>query len=139
MGAVTVKQGGNKTVVVARDTVAKIQAMPRLVSAASPNAAQVIQRSNTVVPVLRPSNVEVGKMGLQGAPGKDGEGVDLHYRHVQSIPSADWTVRHNLGKYPSIAVIDSAGNNVIGHVDYDDANTCTLTFASAFSGEAHCN
>jgi hypothetical protein len=50
-----------------------------------------------------------------------------------------WTVTHNLGKNPSVAVVDSAGTVVIGQVDYDTINQITLTFKAAFSGKAYFN
>ena len=48
-------------------------------------------------------------------------------------------INHNLGKYPSITVIDSGGSEVIGEVEYVDTNNVTLTFSAAFSGKAFLN
>ena len=47
--------------------------------------------------------------------------------------------QHNLNKYPSITVVDSAGSCVVGEVDYKDMNTLTVTFSGAFSGKAFLN
>tara|TARA_R110001592_G_scaffold92874_4_gene270218 strand:+ start:2121 stop:2882 length:762 start_codon:yes stop_codon:yes gene_type:complete len=68
----------------------------------------------------------------------DGIG-DKHYVHTQSEASATWTVIHNLSKHPSITVVDSAGTQVIGQVDYVSNSRCTLTFVGAFSGIAYAN
>lgn len=65
--------------------------------------------------------------------------ADKHYRHVQSISSATWTVIHNLNKYPTIAVVDSARDVVVGNITYDSINQATITFSAAFGGEAFCN
>ena len=64
---------------------------------------------------------------------------DKTYRHVQGVSSNTWVVEHNLNKYPSVTVQDSAGSIVIGEITYNNKNTITLTFSGAFSGEAHFN
>lgn len=64
---------------------------------------------------------------------------DLSYTHTQLDPEAVWTVSHNLGKKPSVTVVDSADTAVIGEIDYIDENNVTLTFIAAFSGKAYFN
>lgn len=64
---------------------------------------------------------------------------DKHYRHIQGSSSSVWTINHDLEKFPSIVVKDSAGTIVIGEIDYVDNNNVTLTFSGAFSGEAYLN
>lgn len=66
-------------------------------------------------------------------------GGDLHYVYTQASPSSDWTIQHNLGKYPSITVEDSAGSDVIGDWEYVDVNNVILHFAGGFSGKAYLN
>ena len=61
------------------------------------------------------------------------------YRHVQTAPAAIWSINHNLDKYPSVTVKDSAGTTVTGEVVYDDPDNLTITFSAAFSGEAYLN
>lgn len=63
-------------------------------------------------------------------------GGDKHYQHNQTTPSATWTVTHNLGKLPSITVMDSAGNVVEGDYENVSVNQTILTFSGAFSGIA---
>lgn len=64
---------------------------------------------------------------------------DLHYTHNQPLPSDVWTVTHNLGKKPSVTVVDTSDTVVIGRVDYTDLNTVVLTFIGAFAGKAYFN
>lgn len=64
---------------------------------------------------------------------------DKHYVHVQGPPQTTWTVTHNLNKKPSLTVIDSAGNMVVGKLTYVNLNILTILFASPISGEAICN
>lgn len=61
------------------------------------------------------------------------------YVHTQSSPSTTWTITHNLNKYPSVTIIDSANDEVIGEVRFTSINQVVLTFSAAFSGKAFLN
>jgi hypothetical protein len=65
--------------------------------------------------------------------------LDANFVYVQSSPSATWVINHNLNKYCSVTIVDSADNVVYGEVLYNSLNQVTLTFAGAFSGEAFFN
>lgn len=66
-------------------------------------------------------------------------GGDAHYVHTQNVPATVWTVTHNLGKHPSVTVLDSASTLVEGSVVHVSANSLTVTFGASFSGTAYCN
>lgn len=74
-----------------------------------------------------------GPQGAQGLPGGTGFVLD------QVAPSATWLIQHNLGRYPAVTIIDSAGNLVLTDVFYSDLNTAVLTFASPTTGKAVCS
>lgn len=77
-----------------------------------------------------------GTQGPPGPPGPPGSGGASHH-HVQSIPSATWTVQHNFGRQPgAVRIIQSNGDEVEGQRNDPDVNTIVLTFANARSGEA---
>jgi len=57
----------------------------------------------------------------------------------QSSASNNWTITHNLNSYPSVTVVDSSGNVVIGAVTYVSENQITISFSSSFSGKAYLN
>lgn len=59
------------------------------------------------------------------------------YVHVQDAAAAVWTITHNLGYYPSVTIVDSAGSEVVGDITYPDQNTVTATFGGAFGGRAY--
>lgn len=80
-----------------------------------------------------------GPQGPQGPPGPAGASGDTTYVHVQLAPLSTWNVVHNLGKYPSVMVVDSADSVVVGEIQYIDANSLTITFSSAFGGKAYIN
>ncbi len=57
----------------------------------------------------------------------------------QQIPSDTWVLVHNLNKYPSVTIVDSSGEEVIGSIKHDSVNQVTATFSAAFSGSAFFN
>ena len=64
---------------------------------------------------------------------------DKNYTHTQTIASAEWEIVHNLNKYPTVAIIDSAGDEVIGDIKYNSINKITISFSGAFKGSATLN
>jgi len=64
---------------------------------------------------------------------------DKTFVFSQSVPSVQWTVQHNLNKFPSITVIDSADTVVTGEYVYIDSNNVTLNFSAGFAGKAYLN
>jgi hypothetical protein len=65
--------------------------------------------------------------------------ADAHYIHEQIVPASTWVIQHNLGKYPSVTIVDSAGNVQIGDVEYIDTNNLTVSFTGSFGGRAYLN
>lgn len=67
-----------------------------------------------------------------------GGGSDMYYLHNQSSPSGTWTVQHDLGKRPNVAVL--INDEVIGvPVVHTDLNTVIITFAEPQSGRVICS
>ena len=64
---------------------------------------------------------------------------DKNYVYFQDVASDLWEIKHNLDKFPSVTVIDSAGSEVIGEVEYIDSNNLKIKFAGGFSGKATLN
>lgn len=85
-----------------------------------------------------PSGTSSDFLMADGSTSTGGTG-DLTYTHNQSSASATWNVAHNLNKYPSITIVDSANNVVIGEIAYVDTNNCTISFTASFSGKAYAN
>lgn len=67
------------------------------------------------------------------------EAISKTYMFEQAIPSATWEIQHNLNKYPSVSIVDSAGSVVMGDVLYVDKNKVVLTFTGQFNGKAYLN
>lgn len=64
---------------------------------------------------------------------------DKHFVFTKSTPDSVWEITHNLDKYPSVTVVDSAGSVVIGDITYTSKSALTVTFSAAFSGKAYLN
>ncbi len=80
-----------------------------------------------------PDEIYWDVLALSGSSG------DKSHVHVQSLASIEWTVNHNLNKFPSITVVDSAGTVVEGDVEYIDPDNSIIRFSASFSGRAYCN
>lgn len=61
------------------------------------------------------------------------------YTHTQSVASDTWTIVHNLGSYPSVTIVDSAGDEVEGELKYISGNELHLIFSASFGGVAYLN
>lgn len=78
------------------------------------------------------------KSDLENLPAAQG-GSDKHYTYLQPSASDRWLVEHNLNKFPSVQVVDSAGSIVVGEITYIDRNSLEIKFSGKFSGRAYLN
>jgi len=65
--------------------------------------------------------------------------TDKHYVHQQTVSSNTWVIQHNLDKYGSVTVLDSAGTIVVGSITYNSKNQITIVFNGEFTGQAFIN
>ena len=58
---------------------------------------------------------------------------------TQGVPATTWNIQHDLGKFPSVSVINN--NNIVinGEVTYIDNNNVQLNFSAGFTGKAYLN
>lgn len=61
------------------------------------------------------------------------------YVYEQGIASNTWEIEHNLGKYPSVTIVDSAGTIFTASVEYNSENICTVYINGATKGKAYLN
>lgn len=80
-----------------------------------------------------------GVVSVNGRRGRVEVTEDRNVLYTQTIASDTWTIDHNMGKFPSITVIDSGGNKVIGEEEHVDNNQVILKFNGAFTGKATLN
>jgi hypothetical protein len=94
----------------------------------------IVRAPNTTASV-RPFNTAVSP-----APAVVNVGSSFQYFVFnQNSPATTWTITHNLGRRPSVTVVDSAGTVVIGEVTYTSDNALTIQFSAGFSGQAYLN
>ena len=67
------------------------------------------------------------------------ENADKHFEFIQGVPATAWDITHNLDKFPSISVVDTADTTVIGSYDYVTKNRVILNFSQPFAGKAFLN
>lgn len=117
--------------------------MPDVVQVVRPSpvvSAVQVTRGETVRvvrPDAVPPSVRVSRQGPPGVAGVAGASQGA-YTHVQSSPSAVWTVQHGLGFNARPTVLDPSGDVVFGWVPtWPSINVLILTFPSALSGTAY--
>lgn len=85
----------------------------------------------------------IAALELGGGGGSSGggssEGGDKNYYYSQGTPQEQWVIEHNLGKYPAVTVISSAGEQIYCDVTFNSINKVTLSFGSPLSGAAFMN
>ena len=65
--------------------------------------------------------------------------ADANLLFIQSIASNTWSIPHNLSKFPSVTIVDSAGDEVEGDVHYINNQSLNIVFSASFSGKAYLN
>ena len=61
---------------------------------------------------------------------------EVSYEHNQLVASSVWNIVHPLDFQPNVAIIDSAGNEIIADCQYG-SGIITLTFSQSISGKAY--
>lgn len=64
---------------------------------------------------------------------------DKTFVFEQKISSDLWEINHNLNKFPSVTIVDSAGSTVLGDVIYIDINNLNIIFSAPFTGVVYLN
>lgn len=97
-----------------------------------------VEKTENVV-VVSSSGVQgpEGPQGDQGPQGPQGDPGIGAYVHTQGVASTNWTINHNLGFFPNVEIIDSAGSSVIGSYQFVNVNTIIATFTDPFAGKAY--
>lgn len=107
---------------------------------------------STVTPyVLKTTNLNLGP-GIIGSTNfiQDTINVSLDYEYVQEqvrenyvhdqqVASASWVVTHALNKFPSVSIVNTANQAVVGDITYNSTSQLTITFTSPISGKAYIN
>lgn len=76
---------------------------------------------------------------ITGLRDKLNEVADKTFVFEQGIASDVWEITHNLGKKPSVTVVDTADNVIYPAVQYINENQCVVTFNAGTKGKAYLN
>lgn len=82
--------------------------------------------------------LELGGGGGGTGGGTTGEG-DKYYYHTQAATAEEWVIEHNLGKYPAVTVVSSAGEEIYCDKTFVSINKVVLNFGTPISGAAFLN
>ena len=92
-----------------------------------------------VIPTLGVPEGTIGSGSVSGGSSGSGGSGDRTYTFTKLTPDITWRINHNLDKYPSVTIVDSAGTVVFGDIEYIDRNSLTVTFTAGFAGQAYLN
>ena len=53
---------------------------------------------------------------------------EITYIHNQGHTSSTWVITHDLHRFPSVTVVDTANNIILGKVTYNSDKQLTITF-----------
>lgn len=65
--------------------------------------------------------------------------TDKTFNFVQGVAATTWVINHNLGKFPSVSVFDSAETPLKGQIEHTDNNNLEINFNKNISGKAYLN
>ena len=61
------------------------------------------------------------------------------FTFTQPTPSVEWTIQHNMNKFPSVSVVNNNNILMYGNTTYVDTNNLIINFTAGFSGKAYLN
>ena len=75
---------------------------------------------------------------VEKTSGGSGSG-DKTFIFYQTLNTTKWEITHNLGKNPSVTVIDTGGTEIVGEIKYINSSKVEITFSIAVNGTAYLN
>lgn len=115
---------------------------PRVLLRDTPPPPVLVQdRSTQAIAQLadvRPRVLQAGFVGPRGLPGPAGA-AGATYTHTQAAASTTWTINHNLGFRPAIALLTDGGAVIEAEIGHTSVNTAVVTLSQPLAGTARCN
>jgi hypothetical protein len=101
-------------------------------------------RAVSIRDIVEAVRSELGEMrgppGPQGPPGVviGQQSIVNPFVYSQESPAATWVIDHDLNRYPAaVSVVDTAGTQMWGEVDYSFPERITVKFSAPFAGKAY--
>ena len=103
-----------------------------------------IMSGNIIIQGMDTSLVELARnmedmYQSQGGDSSSSNVNDKNYVYEWATLESSVTVNHNLGKFPSVTIVDTAGSEIIGDITYVNENSVTLSFSAPMRGKAYFN
>ncbi len=65
--------------------------------------------------------------------------TDKNFVFDQTLASTNWNITHNLGKFPSATIVDSANTVIQAQINHISINSLDIVFNNSTSGKAYIN
>lgn len=88
--------------------------------------------SGRVVKLGAPGQPVVRVIGVQGPPGASNAGLEFAFASA----STSWTINHNLGVRPAVALFTVGGVEMMGQITHTSVNQAVASFNTPQSGFA---
>lgn len=99
-----------------------------------PSNQVVVQQVNRIIKV--DGETKFIAVGRQGPRGVDGVSGNAGYNYVQSSPSNNWIINHNLGYKPVVQVFNSGNMEIECAIVHVSNNQVQVPLVSAITGYA---
>lgn len=94
----------------------------------------VVAGPPAIVEIVGVGAVEVVEVSIPGPQGALCTGAS--YVHTQGSPATTWTINHNLGFRPAVAVLSVGSMEVEAEVTHTSVNQVVIGFVTATAGSA---
>jgi hypothetical protein len=89
--------------------------------------------------IVQPAPVITATVQVTQGPAGGGGGGGSAYQHTQNSASATWTVNHNLGYRPNVALTTLGGLLMLAEVLHINTNQVQVVFDNPTTGLALCS
>jgi hypothetical protein len=94
------------------------------------HTAADVDNTNDVIAIVDSSGNETKKIVVGELLSSNTSLTDKNFVHNQIGLSSTWSVTHNLNKFPSVTIVDTAGTVITGEITYTNLNEATISFTS---------
>lgn len=101
--------------------------------------AEQVQIATTAATNAAESAISAAADADRAEAAAEGLVSDKTFVYEQGVASDTWVIEHNMGKYPSVSLVDSAGTQFDADVEYNSENICTVRMNGATTGKAFLN
>ncbi len=98
--------------------------------------AEIIVEPDAFAITITGQDVTLTLAETQGPIGPAGNDISHPFPFAASLT---WAIAHKLNRYPSVTIIDTAGEVLLASIAYVDSNNIVATFGAPTAGTAYLN